>query len=200
MTTLIPFSPTIIAGSVPWSGTVTLDGDAYTLTAFWMLYSQEWYILLTALDGTLVFFKPMVGSPPVAALADLTWETGSPNVSGSVLSGATGSVSGSVILPLPTQSQTGLAIGSATVPLAIGVPLGGIVSFTISGTVPGGYAGTYECVILDPQSFSYPLVDNPGTPASAPGYYSVDINLVEGYFTQSTLVWRPSSGLFEVNP
>lgn len=28
----------------------------------------------------------------------------------------------------------------------------------------------------------------------------IDLNLVAGYFTTSTLVWRPSTGQFEINP
>jgi hypothetical protein len=201
MTTYLPFSPTYRPGSPPWTSTLTLDGNGYTLTVRWLLYSQRWYIELAALDGTVVFFKPMVGSPPLTPLVDLTWETGSPAVSGSVEAGITGSVAtGSIVIPLPPTSQTGQAIGSAAEPLAIGVGVGAIIEFTITGATPDGYDGTFECVVLDDFSFSYPLVTNPGTPASIPGYYSSDINLVEGYFLQSTLVWRETAGWFEVNP
>ena len=37
-----------------------------------------------------------------------------------------------------------------------------------------------------------------GSPAGAPS--SVDINLLFGYFFTNTLVWRPSTGNFEIGP
>jgi hypothetical protein len=37
-----------------------------------------------------------------------------------------------------------------------------------------------------------------GSPAGSPS--AADINLVFGYFSTNTLVWRPSTGNFEVGP
>ena len=60
--TTYPFVPNN-AVSPPWSQQVTLDGNAYILSAYWSIFGQRWYLQLTTQDGTLVQFSPMIASP-----------------------------------------------------------------------------------------------------------------------------------------
>src|SRR6266566_2988171 len=54
-----PFTPSVNA---PFQFTPTLDGVQYQAVVTWNLYGQRYYVNLYALDGTLVFSLPLVGS------------------------------------------------------------------------------------------------------------------------------------------
>jgi hypothetical protein len=82
---------------------------------------------------------------------------------------------------------------------AHGYKIGRTVSLSISGCSPAAYNGQFDCNIIDPMTFSYALASNPGS-ATALGIANYDINLAQGYFTTSTLVFREASQTFEVNP
>jgi hypothetical protein len=63
--TLIAFTPSQTTAP-PFSATVTLDGNAYTLATMWNLYRGGWYVSLIDQSGNLVLNQPLVGSPPNA--------------------------------------------------------------------------------------------------------------------------------------
>lgn len=94
----------------------------------------------------------------------------------------------------------------ATTPDLIPYRPGTVVPLTISGSNLPTQNGTFDCLVLDANTFSYDLPQDPhldapqgSSPASPAAVYSRDLSLTAPYFA-STLVWRPSSGLFEVNP
>lgn len=102
----------------------------------------------------------------------------------------------------PLQQLTSLSWGSGGVVTAVSAsplpyPIGTIAELTIYGVVPSGYNGLQECVIGSPATFTYPLATNPGQVTTL-GSWVQDIPITAGYFT-STLVWRPSTGNFEVS-
>lgn len=71
----------------------------------------------------------------------------------SSLTWSAGAVTVVTASPLPTSFNQGYEFGTV-----------------ISGTTPGGYAGTFEATVLAGSSFSYPLASDPGT-ATGPGNY-----------------------------
>lgn len=183
-------------GTPPFQANVTLDGDLYSLTAWWNVYGQRWYVTIRALDGTLVLAKPMVGSPQPAPLESLVWVEGALEIDGATTD-----------VPLPAQSASGLAVATAAAPLNFAV--GQVMSLTIVSNTPDAFAGTFRCTVLDRFRFVYPLVTNPQyVPTNQPvahvagaqdSWYSADADLVEGYFS-SSLVYRPFAGRLEVSP
>jgi hypothetical protein len=62
MTTYAPFTPTA-TGNPPWQGRFTLDGAAYNAIAQWNIAGQRWYINLTDISGSTVWYGPLIGSP-----------------------------------------------------------------------------------------------------------------------------------------
>jgi hypothetical protein len=170
LTTIIPFAPAIGPSSPPFQFQATLDGQIYTCTVTWNVFSQRWYLGVYSLSGVLVVLVPMVGSPNALPLASLTWQSW----------------------------RGGLVQAVAEAPHWFRV--GSVVVLTISSTVPTGFGGTgNRCVITGPSTFTYPLATDPGV-ESQPGFYSYDVNLVAGYFLTSTLVWRSLNSQFEINP
>ena len=101
-------------------------------------------------------------------------------------------------VPLSSLSwSNGLA--TAIAPSYLGYRLGAVVAFSISGAAPAALNGTFQCSVIGPELFVYPMAGDPG-PVTAAGSFSADCNLASGYFTTSTLVWRPSTGNLEVGP
>lgn len=90
---------------------------------------------------------------------------------------------------------------NGTVMLATTVPhgyrVGDLIRLRISGMTPAGYDGAFSCAITGPSGLSYPMAIDPGA-ATGFGSVSYDVDLVSGYFTTSTLVFRNKQ--FEVNP
>jgi hypothetical protein len=96
------------------------------------------------------------------------------------------------------QSATwlrGRAILTTAAPL--GLRIGDTVRLTVDGMTPDAYNGTNFCLISGPSNLSFPLANDPGD-ATVLGAVSYDVDLVSGYFTSSTVVFR--NGQFEVNP
>lgn len=77
--------------------------------------------------------------------------------------------------------------------------IGSVVNLRISGTSPDGYNGVYLCRITGPSSFQYDLTTNPGQQVSA-GNYGGIIDLTDGAFTSSVLVFYNNSQTFETIP
>ena len=109
-------------------------------------------------------------------------------------------------LPLiGSQAQTTLSsmswdagLVTAVAPGVLPYGIGAIAQYSIANAVPSGYNGVFRCTITGPATFTYPLTDDPGL-CTAPGAFSIDVSLTGGYFT-STLVYRQSTGNFEINP
>lgn len=80
-----------------------------------------------------------------------------------------------------------------------GYRLGQTVQLTIDGCSPDEYNGTPNCLIVNDSQLSYPLAGNPG-PATSFGNATFNVNLVQGYFVESTLVYRSANKQFEVSP
>lgn len=53
-----------------------LDGNPYTAIVPYLMFGQRWYLALLALNGSLVFYRSLVGSPSSAAIQAMSWETG----------------------------------------------------------------------------------------------------------------------------
>lgn len=83
-----------------------------------------------------------------------------------------------------TQSPHGYAIGS-------------MVAIDVVNCAPSAYNGSVEAFVIDATTLAYPLTANPGA-ATALGAVDWTVNLVDGYFTTSTMVFRNSQ--FEVAP
>ena len=88
---------------------------------------------------------------------------------------------------------------TATMPTPHGYAVGSVAILTVSGMLPTGYNGTFECYVNEPSSFVYSLPSDPGV-VSGYGSVSFDVNMAAGYFTASTLVWRQANNRFEVSP
>jgi hypothetical protein len=110
-------------------------------------------------------------------------------------------ISGNIILNIAAYALTWRR-GTVTAITAEdhGLPLGSVVRLTIDNVTPVGYNGLYYCVVSGPREFRYRLLVDPGGPATRSGNYSCDINLLSGYLTQSSLIYRDASNQFEVRP
>ena len=73
MTTYVDFIPSQVA---PFQFNPTLDGQVYAARVPWNLFGQRYYIELRALDGTLIFYQPLIGSPIGVQIQDASWQYG----------------------------------------------------------------------------------------------------------------------------
>lgn len=114
--------------------------------------------------------------------------------------GVIDTIGGTIVAAANTNALT-WALGKVWA--SVGVPLtyrlGDIVKYTINDCVPAAYNGTYECAVTSETTFSYELTPDPG-PATTLGTVSQDINLLAGYFSTSTMVWRDANQQFEIRP
>lgn len=77
VTTFIDFVPsTAIAPQYQ----ITLDRSLYTMTVEWVLFPQRYYVRINDLDGTLVLYTPLVGSPIGKNIQALSWANGTVTV------------------------------------------------------------------------------------------------------------------------
>lgn len=106
-----------------------------------------------------------------------------------------GSPSGVALSELTWASGTALAMTGAP----HGYKIGASIYLTVSGAAPDAFNGVVEALITGPNTFSYPLAGDPGN-ATVLGAVSYDINLVGGYFSESTMIFRDGSNQFEVSP
>ena len=116
---------------------------------------------------------------------------------------------GNLIFSLPLiSSPTGVYIASiswnngtvsVTTETPHNYPLGSSVELNIINCAPAAYNGTHICTITGVNSFNYMLAADPGVNTTL-GAAQYNINLVGGYFTASTLVFRESPQQFEVMP
>ena len=73
------------------------------------------------------------------------------------------------------------------------------VNITVSGCLPETYNGRVQALVTGDRTLRYPLAVRPGG-ATQFGVVTYDINLIEGYFSTSSLVYRSQSNQFEVTP
>lgn len=76
---------------------------------------------------------------------------------------------------------------------------GQTIDITITGCAPDAYNGIVQALIVDAFSFKYSLASDPGDVTQL-GAQIYNINLVAGYFSESTMVFRASNQVFEVTP
>lgn len=81
-----------------------------------------------------------------------------------------------------------------------GFKLGVTVELTVSNAVPDDYNGTFECVVTGPNSFTYALANEPAMTVTAFGEFDYDVNLLEGYFETSTMIFQDANEQFLIGP
>ena len=80
-----------------------------------------------------------------------------------------------------------------------GYLLGATVNLVVSGFTPDAYNGEVSALVTDTDEIEFPLSANPGD-AQQLGIINYNIDILAGYFTTSTLVFRSSSQQFEITP
>lgn len=73
------------------------------------------------------------------------------------------------------------------------------VNLLIANTQPIAYNGYKQCYITGPDTFEFNMSDDPGQVLIF-GQVSYDINLVEDYFSETSMVFRQQQSVFEVRP
>lgn len=162
MATLFNFEP---ATTAPFQFNPTLDGQVCSARVPWSLFGQRYYLELSALDGTVIFNKALVGSPIGVAIQSATWYNGH--------------------VHMKTEGPHGYHVGLT-------------LDLTISGCVPDTFNGLKRCLAVAADEFIFDAQAFPGIPIQL-GRVDYNINLVWGYFGQSTLVFREPSRQFEVS-
>jgi hypothetical protein len=169
VTTFVDF---VSSQTAPFSFQPTLDGTVYAATVTWNLFAQRYYLNLNALDGTLIFSLPLVGSPVGVALAGLSWAFGT--------------------VEATTEAPHGYEEGST-----VALTLSGSAPDAYNGRflclVTGDATFTYP-LAEDPGDTASLGVVNFNVNLLA-GYYDAS-----GQPFSSTLVYRPANKQFEINP
>lgn len=169
MTAFINFAPSAIQ---PFQFAATLDGQQYNVIVSWNLFRGS----NNATQGFYVNVYDLSGNLIVAR-----------------------ALSGSAVgLNLQSLSWAN-GVATATTVTPHGYTVGRLIALTLSGAVPDGYNGLFECYVTGPSTFTFPLATNPGA-ATAFGAASYNVNLVGGYFTTSSLVYRAPNRQFEISP
>lgn len=106
-----------------------------------------------------------------------------------------GSPTGVAVQGMSWANQTAML----TTILPHGYQIGMTINLTISGCAPDGFNGQFPCLISGPSTISYPLSTDPGQ-ATAFGIVNYNINMAQGYFTTSALVFRQAAQQFEISP
>lgn len=101
-----------------------------------------------------------------------------------------------VALPLASISWSN-GIVSAVTRTPHGYQIGSTVVVLVQDCVPSAYNGVVNALVADNVTLQYPLTANPGT-ASTIGAVEWSVNIVAGYFTASTMIFRNRQ--FEVSP
>ncbi len=73
--------------NAPYQFSPTLDGQEYLAVTPWGLFGRRLYLTLTALDGTRIFTRALVGSPAAQAIQSLAWAHGTVTVTFTALHG-----------------------------------------------------------------------------------------------------------------
>jgi hypothetical protein len=81
-----------------------------------------------------------------------------------------------------------------------GLKTGTVAEMTVFGALPDVYNRTVDMYAVNAYDLTYPETTDPGSAATSQGYLIHNINLVAGYFSISTLVYRADTKQFEVTP
>lgn len=167
---IFPFQP---SPTTPYTFQPTLDGRVCTVSVRWNTFRNP------NGNGWYIFVQDATGAlivsvPLVGSSNLLTIESASYDVTTSLVT-------------MFTNGPHGYAIG-------------GVFALTVAGCVPTAYNGQFIVAATGDSSLVYPVfTGNPGALQTA-GAVGYNINLIQGYFTSSTLVYRASTGNFEVTP
>ena len=77
-TTFINFVPSKVPPAPFFNA--TLDGSIYTITILWNLFAQRYYVQVQSLDGTIILYTALVGSPIGIDVSALSWANGTVTV------------------------------------------------------------------------------------------------------------------------
>ena len=118
-------------------------------------------------------------------------------------------LSGNVVLSEPlgaSPSALNIAMLSwangwitATTEVPHGYLMDQTVNLTVTGCLPDSYNDGVQAIVVDDITLEWPMVSDPGT-ATQFGFVSWAIDLVEGLFQTSTMVFRDGTQQFEVSP
>jgi hypothetical protein len=73
------------------------------------------------------------------------------------------------------------------------------INVSVTGCFPVEYNGRVQALVTGDRTLRYPLAVRPGG-ASQFGVVAYEVNLIENYFTTSTLIYRTQTKQFEVTP
>ncbi len=77
MTTVIPFLPSTQA---PYQFRPILDGATYAASTPWSLFGRRYYFQLSALNGSLIVYEALIGSPSPINIEGFLWTNGFVNL------------------------------------------------------------------------------------------------------------------------
>jgi hypothetical protein len=172
MPEVIPFSPSNIAAP---QFTATLDNNPYNIIVTWNVSSQRYFINVYDVDGNWIVTTPLVATPPARAVDSAVFDP----------------LRNIVLVKMVNPSTWPIPLGRGT------IKPGWIVELTMLGFQPDAYNGTRRCVGVNDITFTFPIDTDPG-PVLIFGSANRLINMVEGYFNTSALIYR--NGAFEVHP
>lgn len=122
-TTFINFVPTNVAPAPSFQA--TLDNNIYTVTVLWNFFAQRYYIQITALDGTIVLYTALVGSPIGIDMSALSWSNGTVTVTTETPHGLNiGQIVNATIAGAIPDAYNGLFEALVTGPSTLTYPLG----------------------------------------------------------------------------
>lgn len=182
MTTIVQFNP---QPTTPFQFFPVLDGVTYVATVIWSLYGQRYYLSIRTVDGTLVLYTPLIGSPNAGYVDRSVVDTSTVTLVADVTSGSSqltnvvgniGSlIQGSII------EGNGIAFNTSYVSVGVGV-------INMSKQAINTYVGTTL-------TFTYTQKTDLWVPSDDP--LASTINLTAGYFN-TPIVFRQTSNNFEI--
>ena len=152
MTTFTTFQP---ASNSVFQFNATLDGSQFVVRVPWLFFGRRWYVEIYDQNQTLIVNRALVGSPPAAPIASVTWANR--------------------VVTVETTIPHGYTVGE-TVMLAITGITPTAYNGEVEAFITGDSAFTYQ-LAMNP---GVPGAVNSGAAAEA-----FDISLTEGYFTST---------------
>lgn len=140
-TTFIDFVPsTILAPSYQ----ITLDGQIYTMTAIWNLYSQRYFIMIADLSGAVILTEALIGSPIGLTINSIAWANAQVKVTTDLPHGLQiGQTLNVTIIGAAPDSYNGLVEAFVTGPQTLTYPLANNPGVA---TVPGSVQQNIDLV------------------------------------------------------
>lgn len=167
MTTFFSFTPSTQQN---FQFQPTLDGQQYNAIVTWNFAAQRFYINLYALDGTLIFSVPVIGSDTGRGIQSATWDHG--------------------FVTLTTDGPHGYLLG-ATIDLTVSGMVPDVYNGKVRAFVTRRDQLQYPLFINIDVSQDLP---------TQLGQVIYNVNMAGAYFSTSTLVYRPANRQFETSP